>query len=65
LSTVTGTAESYRNPYNESPGSSMPPAGTGPEEGIRELWTFFWVAVVSIVIIATFGIGAWLYVHMH
>jgi hypothetical protein len=62
---VTEPAAPYQNPYHESPGSSTPPPGTTPEEGIHEMWTFFWVAVISVVIIATFGIGAWLYVHGH
>jgi hypothetical protein len=62
---VTEPAAPYRNPYNETPGSSTPPAGTTPEEGVHELWTFFWVAVTSVVIIAAFGIAAWLYVKIH
>ena len=55
----------YRNPYNESPGSSMPPAHTTPEEGIHEMWAFFWVTVTAVVIIGAAGLAAWLYVHGH
>jgi hypothetical protein len=62
---VTEPGGTYRNPYHDSPGSSTSPPHTSPEEGVRELWTFFWVTVISVVIIATFGIGAWLYVHGH
>ena len=60
---MTGPAEPYRSPYPTSPGSSTAPAGTTPEEGVHELWVFFWVAVASIVIIAVGGLGAWLYLH--
>ncbi len=55
--------EAYRSPYTPTPGGSVPgPEGTAAE-GRAELWTFFWVTVASVVIIAAFGIGAWLYWH--
>jgi hypothetical protein len=60
---VTDPAETFRSPYTPTPGSSTPPPDVGPAEGTGELWTFFWVAVVSMVIIAAFGLGAWVYVH--
>jgi hypothetical protein len=60
---VTEPAEPYRSPYTPTPGSSTPGPLTTPEEGTAELWTFFWVALVSILIIAAGGLGAWFYVH--
>jgi len=59
---MSAPAEPYRNPYTPTPGSSTPPPDTTPEEGVHELWAFFWVAVISVVIIAAFGIAAWLFV---
>jgi len=58
---VTEPAPTYRTPYASTPGSSTPPPETTPEEGVRELWIFFWVTVVSIVIIAVGGLAAWFY----
>lgn len=60
---MTEPGESYRSPYAASPGSSTPGADVTPEEGTAELWTFFWVAIVSIAIIAAGGLAAWFYVH--
>jgi len=60
---VTESADTYRSPYTPTPGSSTPGPEVGPEEGQSEMWTFFWVAITSVVIIAAFGIAAWLYVH--
>jgi hypothetical protein len=57
---VSTPAEPFRTPYTPTPGSSTPPPEVGPSEGIHEMWVFFWVAVVSVGIIAAFGIGAWL-----
>jgi len=59
---VTEPGESFQTPYTPSPGSSTPGPEVTPEEGTGELWTFFWVTIVSVVIIAVAGIGAWLYV---
>lgn len=52
----------FRTPYPSTPGGSTPGPDVTPEEGTSELWTFFWVTITSIAIIAVFGIGAWLYV---
>lgn len=60
---MTEPAEPYRSPYTPTPGSSTAPPDSTPEEGVRELWIFFWVAVVSVVIIAVAGLGAWFYLH--
>ncbi|HKN07282.1 MAG TPA: hypothetical protein VJ021_06775 [Thermoplasmata archaeon] len=55
--------EPYRTPYTAYPGGSMPPAETTPEEGKRDLWTFFWLALLNTIIIAAAGILTWWLVH--
>jgi hypothetical protein len=55
--------EPYRTPYTPYPGGSMPPAETTPEEGKRDLWTFFWLALLNTIIIAAAGILTWWLVH--
>jgi hypothetical protein len=60
---MTTDSESYRYPYTPTPGASMPGPATTPEEGITDLRVFAWVTIVSVVIIAVAGIGAWLVVH--
>ncbi|MGA8542402.1 MAG: hypothetical protein WB947_02500 [Thermoplasmata archaeon] len=60
---MTEGAKPYRTPYTPTPGSSTPGPEVTPAEGVAELWTFFWVALVSVVIIAVFGLAAWFYVH--
>jgi hypothetical protein len=52
----------YRTPYTPYPGGSMPPAETRPEEGKRDLWAFFWLAILNTVIIAVAGVATWLLV---
>jgi hypothetical protein len=59
---VGADAESFRTPYAPSPGSSTPPPGVGPTEGKRELWAFFWLALLNTLIIAVAGIVAWVLV---
>ncbi|MCI4339419.1 MAG: hypothetical protein L3J68_03700 [Thermoplasmata archaeon] len=56
-------AEPFRNPYPPTQGGSTPGHDVTPAEGTADLWAFFWVSVVSVVIIAAFGLAAWLYVH--
>lgn len=58
-------SEPYQYPYTPYPGSSTPPAGTPPEEGKGELWSFFWLALANTVIIAVAGILAWWIVGHH
>jgi hypothetical protein len=53
----------YRTPYTPYPGSSTPGAEVGPEEGMGELWGFFWLSLLNTVIIAVAGIVAWWLVH--
>jgi hypothetical protein len=53
------TEPTYRTPYTPYPGSSTPSATVGPEEGKRELWGFFWLALLNTVIIAVAGIVTW------
>jgi nitrate reductase NapE component len=60
---MTETGETYRSPYAPSTGSSTPGPEVTPAEGKSELWTFFWLMIVNVVIIAAAGIGAWLYIH--
>jgi len=55
--------EPYRTPYTSYPGGSMPAAETTPEEGKRDLWAFFWLALLNTAIIATAGIVTWWFVH--
>ena len=62
---MSADGEPYRKPYTPYPGSSTPPAGTPPEEGKSELWSFFWLALVNTVIIAVAGILAWWLVGYH
>jgi hypothetical protein len=50
------------NPYATSPGSSTPGPEVSPEEGTRDLWAFFWLALANTAIIAVAGIVAWLFV---
>jgi len=57
------TEEGYRNPYTPTPGGSTPPDGTTPEEGKRDLWSFFWLALLNTLIIAVAGVVAWWFVH--
>jgi hypothetical protein len=59
---VTESEETFRTPYVRAPGSSTPGPEVTPEEGVHELWTFFWVTIASVLIITAFGIGALLYV---
>jgi hypothetical protein len=55
--------DAYENPYTRYPGSSTPPDGTTPEEGKRELWAFFWLALANTTIIAVAGVATWVLVH--
>ncbi len=54
---------SYQSPYTPTPGSSTPSATVKPHEGRRELWGFFWLALLNTAIIAVAGIVTWWYVH--
>jgi hypothetical protein len=42
----------FASPYATSPGGSIPPPETTPEEGTHDLWVFFWLALVNTAIIA-------------
>ena len=53
----------FRSPYTPTPGSSTPSPEVTPEEGVRELWGFFWLAVANTAIIAVAGVVAWWFVH--
>jgi hypothetical protein len=60
---VNEPGEPYRSPYTRTPGSPTPPPEVTPEEGRHELWAFFWVQIVSAVIIAVGGLSAYFYLH--
>ncbi len=53
----------YQTPYTPTPGGSTPPASVTPAEGKRELWGFFWLALLNTAIIAVAGVVTWWYVH--
>ncbi len=57
------SAPTYRTPYTPTPGSSTPSPEVTPAEGRRELWGFFWLALLNTLIIAVAGIITWWYVH--
>jgi len=57
------TGESFRTPYTPTPGGSLPSAETTPEEGKRELWTFFWLALINTGIIVVPCLVVWWFVH--
>lgn len=59
---MSADVETFRTPYTPTPGSSTPPPDVGPTEGTRELWSFFWLAILNTVIIAVAGIVAWWFV---
>jgi hypothetical protein len=54
----------FKSPFTAYPGGG-PSVATGPEEGTKELWLFFWLAILNTVIIAAAGIGTWLLVAPH
>ena len=51
------------NPYATTPGSSTPGVGVGAEEGHGDLWSFFWLSVVSTAILTVVAAVGWLVVH--
>jgi len=60
---MSETGTPYRTPYTTTPGSSTTSPEVGPEEGIKDLWGFFWLALLNTAIIVVVGMSAWLYVH--
>jgi hypothetical protein len=50
-------------PYTPTPGGSTPPAETGRGEGQFEIRAFFWLAILSTVVIAAVGVGIWFLLH--
>jgi len=55
--------EPFRTPYTPTAGSSTPSPEITPAEGKRELWWFFWLALLNTLIIAVAGIVTWWFVH--
>ena len=49
----------FVTPYNATPGGSMPPPNTTPEEGRSDLWGFFWLSIANTLIITVVGLGVW------
>ena len=60
---MTGETETYRSPYAPYPGSSTPAPEVDPKEGKGDLWTFFWLSLLSTLVIAVTGIATWWFVH--
>jgi hypothetical protein len=57
---MTDAVPAYRTPYTPYPGGSQPAAQTPPAEGVRELWSFFWLALLNTAIISVAGVVTWL-----
>jgi hypothetical protein len=57
------SAERFRWPYAQTPGTSTCPPEVGPKEGSHELWAFFWLTMVNTAIIGVSGVLAWLIIH--
>ncbi|HTT45468.1 MAG TPA: hypothetical protein VMH38_05580 [Thermoplasmata archaeon] len=55
--------ETFRTPYTPYPGGSLPPAEMTPTEGKRDLWAFFWLALLNTAIIGVAGVVTWWFVH--
>ncbi len=53
------TAAAFHTPYTPTPGSSTPSPEVTPEEGVRELWGFFWLSIANTLIITVAGLVAW------
>jgi hypothetical protein len=51
------------NPYATSPGSSTPGPSVTTEEGVGDLWSFFWLSVACTGILAVVAVAGWLIVH--
>ena len=60
---VSSEGAAFHSPYAVTPGSSTPSPEVGRKEGVSELWTFFWLAIVNTVIIGVAGVVTWLLVH--
>lgn len=54
----------FESPFTPYPGGG-PEVDTTPEEGTKELWLFFWLAILNTVIIAAAGIATWWFVAPH
>jgi hypothetical protein len=55
--------EEYHFPYTATPGTSTQEPHITPEEGIKDLWAFFWLAILNSLIIVVAGVATWYYVH--
>ena len=49
--------------HGELPGTSTQEPHITPEEGIKDLWAFFWLAILNSLIIVVAGVATWYYVH--
>ncbi|MGI0053638.1 MAG: hypothetical protein ACREC5_08405 [Thermoplasmata archaeon] len=56
---MTDAMERFESPYAAYPGGG-PSHETKPEEGVGELWIFFFLSLANTGIIAAAGIGTWL-----
>ena len=51
------------NPYATTPGSSTPGRGVSSEEGVSDLWSFFWLSIACTGILTVVGVAGWLLIH--
>ena len=64
MTTVTEASQPlFETPYTPTPGGSTPSPSVTPQEGTRELWSFFWLAIANSAIIVGAGVAAWFFVH--
>ena len=56
---MASDGESYRSPYTRTPGTSTAGPEVTPAEGVRELWAFFWLALLNTAIIVVAGLATW------
>jgi hypothetical protein len=53
---MTGPRKPYQFPYTPTPGGALPPPSMTPAEGTADLWGYFWMALLSTLIIAVTGL---------
>jgi hypothetical protein len=60
---VSSPEAARHNPYAQGPGSSTPGPHVSREEGVGDLWSFFWLSIVGTVILTIVGLAALLVIH--
>jgi hypothetical protein len=56
-------SEPVENPYATTPGSSTPGRGVSREEGVADLWSFFWLSLSGTAILVIVGLAALVLTH--